>query len=112
MLNFYKFFRTEQIKPAGKTEDGLLCGECIMGRIEKISDYDYWYLRKNELDRFFEGQIVQALFFNDDSRLIVGENGVTKITVVMEGVVPWFAVFDDHRIVSKWNSAYVAGVNL
>jgi len=37
----------EQIKPNGKPVGaGLLCGACIMNRIEKISDYDYWYLRK------------------------------------------------------------------
>jgi len=37
----------EQIKPNGKSEGaGLLCGACIMSRIEEISDYDYWYLGK------------------------------------------------------------------
>jgi len=45
----------EQIKPKGKAEDaGLLCGACIMKRIEKISDYDAWYLSKisptNQID--------------------------------------------------------------
>lgn len=37
----------EQIRPEGKIpEAGMLCGVCIMNRIEKISSYDYWYLAK------------------------------------------------------------------
>lgn len=37
----------EKIKPKGKPKGGrLLCGKCIMERIEKISDYDYWDLIK------------------------------------------------------------------
>ena len=37
----------EQIKPNGKAPGaGMLCGSCIMARIEKMSDYDYWYLGK------------------------------------------------------------------
>jgi len=37
----------ERIKPDGKDSGaGLLCGACIMKRIEKISDYDYWHLAK------------------------------------------------------------------
>jgi len=36
-----------KIKPDGKPEgSGLLCGSCIMARIEELSDYDYWYLAK------------------------------------------------------------------
>lgn len=38
----------EKIKPIGKSKDaGLLCGSCIMKKIEKISDYDCWFLVKN-----------------------------------------------------------------
>ena len=38
-----------RIKPNGKSKDGgLLCGACIMAKIERISGYDYWYLKKNE----------------------------------------------------------------
>ena len=40
----------DKIKPNSKTkEGGLLCSACIMARIEKISDYDYWYLKKSFL---------------------------------------------------------------
>jgi len=36
-----------QIRPDNKPEGaGLLCGSCIMERIEEISDYDYWLLVK------------------------------------------------------------------
>lgn len=35
----------EKIKPEGKEEGaGLLCGSCIMTKIESISDYDAWHL--------------------------------------------------------------------
>ena len=37
----------QQIKPKEKLPgSGLLCGACIMDRIEKMSSYDYWYLEK------------------------------------------------------------------
>ncbi len=37
----------EIIKPAGKGKGaGLLCGKCIMERIEEISNYDCWHLIK------------------------------------------------------------------
>ncbi len=38
----------KQIKSDGKPPGaGLLCGACIMSRIEEVSDYDYWFLRKD-----------------------------------------------------------------
>jgi len=41
----------EKIKPSGKPEGaGMLCGACIMKRIEEMSGYDYWYLRKTPPD--------------------------------------------------------------
>lgn len=37
----------EKIKPKDKSKDaGLLCGSCIMKKIENISGYDYWILKK------------------------------------------------------------------
>ena len=37
----------EKVKSNRKTLDaGLLCGACIMARVEQISGYDYWYLAK------------------------------------------------------------------
>lgn len=37
----------DKIRPEGKPKvGGLLCGSCIMDRIEEISDYDYWFLTK------------------------------------------------------------------
>ena len=36
----------EIIKPKDKSFGGLLCGSCIMNRIELFSDYDYWNLTK------------------------------------------------------------------
>lgn len=37
-----------KIRPEDKPEGaGLLCGSCVMKKIEEISDYDYWFLVKN-----------------------------------------------------------------
>ncbi|GAH66922.1 unnamed protein product [marine sediment metagenome] len=37
----------EKIKPLNKPKGaGLLCGKCIMEKIEKISDYNRWFLTK------------------------------------------------------------------
>jgi len=38
----------EKIKPTGKPAGGgLLCGSCIMGRLEAISGYGCWSLTEN-----------------------------------------------------------------
>lgn len=69
-------------------------------------------------DRFFEGQEVKAIFFSgaEESFFRVGHPPCKKITVVMEygqmAGVPWFAVWDDHKIISKWNGAMLEGVEL
>lgn len=34
------------IKPKDKSFGGLLCGSCIMDKLENISSYDYWFLNK------------------------------------------------------------------
>jgi len=37
----------ERIKPLGKPKGaGLLCGSCIMQKLEKENKYDYWHLNK------------------------------------------------------------------
>ena len=46
-----------KIKPENKPEDaGLLCGSCIMKRIEKTSDHDCWLLTKESIMDFNEYQ--------------------------------------------------------
>jgi hypothetical protein len=49
----------ELIKPRGKAKGaGLLCGACIMERIESIGEYDYFYLIKGETKQLnIEGDI-------------------------------------------------------
>ena len=73
-------------------------------------------MENSDTDRFFEGQEVKALYWEDDSQVEVGMGNVKKITVVMEpgqmGRVPWFAVWDDHCIIQKHNGALVATVLL
>lgn len=67
-------------------------------------------------DRFFEGEEVSAIFYPDDTCVKVGQNLVEKITVVMEygqmAGVPWFAVWNDHKIIAKYNGAHIACVSL
>ncbi len=70
---------------------------------------------------FKQGQEVRAIFFNDNldgssSYFKVGEFDVERITVEMENGqmagVPWFAVWKEGKIVSKWNGALLGGVEL
>lgn len=36
----------EQIKPDDKPKGGgLLCGSCIMDKLESFNKYDYWFLK-------------------------------------------------------------------
>ena len=70
----------------------------------------------SDTDRFIEGEEVQGIFWPDDSQIIVGQGDCKKITVVMEygqmAGVPWFAVWNDHKITHKYNGAHLAGVKL
>lgn len=40
----------EKIRPISKTKKQLvlLCGSCIMSKIEALDEYDYWFLNKEE----------------------------------------------------------------
>lgn len=62
---------------------------------------------------FKEGQELTAIYLSDETNCIVGK-GVERITVVYEygerAGVPWFAVWNNGRIESKWNAAKVEGV--
>ena len=41
----------EKIKPNGKARGaGLLCGSCIMKKLEEFNQFDYWFLTKNKED--------------------------------------------------------------
>ena len=67
-------------------------------------------------ESFYEGEEVQAIFWPAGGVVEVGKNGCTKITVIMEygqmARVPWFAVWDDHKITYKYNGAHLEGVKL
>lgn len=66
--------------------------------------------------RFEEGDEVQALYWRGDERVVVGCNGVEKITVVMENGqmagVPWFAVWKNGKIAMKHNGVFVESVEM
>lgn len=68
--------------------------------------------------RFYEGQEVEA-FYGPAPREVwyrSGQDGVEKITVVMENGqmsgVPWFVVWRGGRIASKHNGAMMESVDL
>jgi len=56
---------------------------------------------------------IKAIYF-DEETIRVGECNVTEISVVMENGqmdgVPWLAVFKGKKISSKYNAAFVLGV--
>jgi len=65
---------------------------------------------------FTEGQEIQAIYWDDDSFVLVGRNGIEKITVVLEygqmAKVPWFLVWKNGKPGFKHNAALVLGVAL
>lgn len=62
---------------------------------------------------FQQGQKLKAIYLTDGARISVGGE-VDEIIIIMENGqmagVPWFAVFKDGKMVSKWNAALVEGV--
>jgi len=67
-----------------------------------------------EQERFHQGQDnIEALVFPDSGEIKVGRDAA-KISVVFENGqmagVPWFAVWKNGRMVSKWNGAELQGV--
>lgn len=71
---------------------------------------------EKETNEFYEGDHVKVIYWPDGSMVRVGQNGVEKITVVMEcgqmAGVPWFAVWKDGKIVYKHNGAMLESVEL
>ena len=63
---------------------------------------------------FKEGQELKAVYLVGGTEFILGK-GVDKITVVYEygerAGVPWFAIWKDGQINTKWNAALVEGVS-
>jgi len=68
------------------------------------------------MGKFKRDQKIAAFYYPDDSQIVFGQNGVEKITVIMEdgqmSGVPWFAVWRDGKIDSKHNAAHIASVTL
>ena len=65
-------------------------------------------------NQFEEGQEVKSIYWDDNSNITVGMNGVDKITVVLENGefchLPWFAVWVYGKIISKHNASKVSSV--
>ena len=65
---------------------------------------------------FKDGHVnIRILYFKKPfCDIVVGTDDVTRIEVIMENGqmagVPWFAVFNGDRMISKWNGAHIEGV--
>ena len=61
---------------------------------------------------FENGEQLAGIYFEDEQTLKVGED-CDAIIVSMENgqmaIVPWFEVWKDGKIISKWNAAKIAG---
>ena len=61
---------------------------------------------------FENGEQLAGFYFEDGQTLKVGEQ-CDAIIVSMENgqmaIVPWFEVWKDGKIISKWNAAKIAG---
>ena len=66
------------------------------------------------MSKFAEGQQIKAIYFADRPEILAGTCTCTEITVTMElgqmAPVPWFSVWRNDEVVSKWNAAVVVGV--
>lgn len=62
---------------------------------------------------FKRGDFLEAIYFEGDQEVRV-DRDCDSIIVVMENgqmvSVPWFEVWKDNQLISKWNAASVEGV--
>lgn len=68
------------------------------------------------MSAFKNNDLVMRLHVNHEINYEVGVGGCTSINTVMEygqmSGVPWFQVFIDYKLHSKWNGALVLGVEV
>lgn len=66
--------------------------------------------------RFINGQKIKALFFSEEVSISAGGEFCDEIIVSMQNgqmaEVPWFDVYKEGKIISKWNGAALQGVTL
>ncbi len=91
----------KKIKPEKKPgEAGLLCGSCIMKKIEETGDYDYWFLvQESHVDGF-----------DLELRRIRAKNGWT---IRLENSGVWeIRVYDkeSHKLLAETGTTSLAGV--
>ncbi len=62
---------------------------------------------------FHNGDLLAGLYFDGDKSIEVGRDCDSIIVILENGQlagVPWFEVWKDRKMVSKWNGALVQGV--
>jgi hypothetical protein len=64
------------------------------------------------LEAFRPGQEVQEVLLHGGGTVMIGEDGVEKITVILECDGLWFGSWSGGGMIAKWNGRYVTGVAL
>lgn len=68
---------------------------------------------KYEPRPFTHGEPIRALFFEGDTEIRSGascDHIVTVMEPYITSFMPWFEVWRDGEVISKWNSVHVSGV--
>jgi hypothetical protein len=91
----------EKIKPGKKSKEaGLLCGSCIMRKIDETGDYDQWFLvQENHVDGFdLELQRIRAA---NGWIVRLEHSGIWEVMVYEK---------ESHRLLATTGTTSLAGV--
>ncbi len=68
------------------------------------------------MSEFKNGDLVNEIHINSETSFVVGSQGCTSIHTIMENGqmagVPWFEVYKNDELHSKWNGALILGVEI
>ena len=70
-------------------------------------------MTREKCKEFVRGDLLEAIYFEDDQELRVGRDCDSIIVVMENGQmagVPWFEVWKGGKLASRWNAAKVQGV--
>lgn len=108
--------RATHVKIEKDSDAQIICRQAIdelMSKGRRIKNPAESGVAREKCKGFTNGDLIEAIIFDDDQELRVGR-GCDSIIVVMENGqmarVPWLEVWKDGRLLSKWNAAKVQGV--
>ena len=64
--------------------------------------------------KFVDGDLLESIYFENDEEIRIGRDCDSIIVVMENGQmagVPWFEVWTNNKLKSKWNGAKVQGVS-